>query len=184
MNLAFSSFHLMETTCFTEILTYSCRELPEQRGNPKYFTLNHPRLTLYLTKSWRFCDSRYKITMTPGLFFICSMFWNIYIWHLLIVNSAQFNLSIKLWFVNYSFKLLLNLVSSVVMWNIASFHLDSFHEILVLLLSSLLLSKPQLNFTLIHQVPVSYLREVFSSRIIWEAEMTNMQVFPTFKKFT
>lgn len=58
------------------------------------------------------------------------------------------------------------------MWNIASFHLHSSHKMLVLLLSSLLLSKLQLNFTLIHQVPVSYLREVSSLRIIWEAEIT------------
>ena len=33
-----SSFQSMETTYFTEILTYSCKEVPGHKRNPKYFT--------------------------------------------------------------------------------------------------------------------------------------------------
>lgn len=38
LNPAFSSFQSMETTFFTDILTYFCKEMPGHRGNPKYFT--------------------------------------------------------------------------------------------------------------------------------------------------
>lgn len=137
----------METTYFTGILTYSCKELPEHIGNSKYFLLNHPRLPCIWPNPGGFCCSRYKDTMTPGLFFFSCFVWNTFIWQLFIAHSAQFYLSVKLWFVNYSFRLLFNLVSSVVMWNIATFHLDSSNVILVLVLPSLLLSKPRLNFT-------------------------------------
>lgn len=71
----------------------------------------------------------------------------------------------------------------MVLWNTASFYLDSSHEILALVQSSLMFSKPRLNFKLTHQVPVSCLREVFSFQFIWEAGMINMQVSPTFQKF-